>query len=35
VVYFSMGADSPWNEKVYDVLKAKYGKIDENVACRT
>jgi hypothetical protein len=32
VVYFSMGADSPWNEKVYDVLKAKYGKIDENVA---
>jgi isopenicillin-N N-acyltransferase-like protein len=32
VVYFSMGADSPWNEKVFDVLKAHYGHIDEKVA---
>ncbi len=32
VVYFSMGADSQWNEKVYEVLKGKWGKIDENVA---
>lgn len=32
VVYFSMGADSQWNEKVYEALKAKWGKIDENVA---
>ena len=31
VVYFSMGADSPWNEKVYDVLKPKHGQIDERV----
>ena len=27
-----MGADSPWNEKVYWVLKNKFGHIDENVA---
>lgn len=32
VVYFSMGADSDWNEKLYEVLKAKMGRIDENVA---
>ncbi|MBC7287873.1 MAG: hypothetical protein H5T86_07485, partial [Armatimonadetes bacterium] len=32
VVYFSMGADSDWNEKVYEVLKSKHGQIDENVA---
>jgi hypothetical protein len=31
VVYFSMGADSPWNEKIYEILKAKWGKINRNV----
>ena len=32
VVYFSMGADSKWNEKLYEVLKAKYGQITPEVA---
>jgi len=31
-VYFSMGEDSDWNEKVYEALKPKIGQIDENVA---
>lgn len=31
VVYWSMGTDSKWNRKVHDALKAKHGKIDENV----
>lgn len=31
-VYFSMGEDSQWNEKVYETLKPKVGQIDENVA---
>jgi len=31
VVYFSMGADSRWNEKIYEILKAKWGRIDERV----
>lgn len=31
-VYFSMGHNSPWNEKLYDVLKSKMGQIDEKVA---
>ncbi|HEX29734.1 TPA: hypothetical protein ENG04_06600 [Candidatus Poribacteria bacterium] len=31
VVYFSMGADSKWNEKIYEILKPKWGKINRNV----
>ncbi len=31
VVYWSMGCDSSWNKKVYDVLKPRLGEIDENV----
>ncbi len=31
VVYFSMGADSKWNDKIYEVLKPKYGQINEQV----
>lgn len=31
VVYFSMGADSEWNEKMYEILKAKWGSIDQSV----
>lgn len=34
VVYWSMGCDSDWNRKVYDVLKAKWGQIDETVGMR-
>jgi hypothetical protein len=30
-VYLSMGVHSGWNEKVYGVLKAKWGHIDEKV----
>lgn len=30
VVYWSMGCDSGWNKKVYDVLKPKLGQIDQN-----
>jgi hypothetical protein len=29
VVYFSMGSDSQWNDKVYEVLKAHHGQINE------
>ena len=32
LVYMSMGLDSNWNEKVFKVLSAKYGKITEMVA---
>ncbi len=32
VVYMSMGLDSDWNEKLFKVLSAKYGKITEKVA---
>lgn len=34
VVYWSMGCDSSWNQKVYDVLKPKLGQIDENVGMK-
>jgi len=30
-VFWSMGCDSGWNNKVHDVLKANPGQIDENV----
>ncbi|MFQ6042946.1 MAG: C45 family autoproteolytic acyltransferase/hydrolase [Candidatus Poribacteria bacterium] len=32
VVYMSMGLDSDWNQKLFKVLSAKYGKITETVA---
>jgi hypothetical protein len=31
-VYFSMGEDSEWNEKVYEALRPRIGQIDEKVA---
>jgi len=31
-LYMSMGVDSDWNGKVYQVLKARHGSIDESVA---
>lgn len=30
-VFWSMGTDSKWNQKVHDVLKARHGKIDAKV----
>jgi len=32
VVYMSMGLDSDWNEKLFNVLSARYGEISEQTA---
>jgi len=33
-VYWSMGTDSQWNQRVYEVLKADWGKIDQRTGMR-
>lgn len=34
VVYWSMGTDSKWNRRVYDVLKPAWGRIDQRTGMR-